>query len=87
MGCSDEIMAKKKERAFFICPDWAKLTADIPRPLHIHPKHAAAIAAGQPVPRSTLQHALVEVSHASGKILDIAALMLDRRLDERLKAR
>ena len=79
-------MAKKKDRAFFICPRWNEV-ADAPRtgasgataPIPVHEKTVAAIKAGRPVARSTLRKALLAVRHASGSMFDIDAYIVDQR--------
>jgi hypothetical protein len=79
-------MAKKKERAFFVCPRWNEV-ADVSRagssgsatPTGVHPKTLASIKQGQPLARSTLRKALTSVSHASGAMFDIDAYIVDRR--------
>jgi hypothetical protein len=80
-------MAKKKERAFFICPRWKEVT-DAPsmgrgRPPHIHGRILAAIEAGSPVARSTLRKALVAVRQASGSMFDADAYIVDQRTASR----
>jgi hypothetical protein len=79
-------MAKKKERAFFVCPRWNEV-ADVSRvgspavapPNAVHPKTLAAIRQGQPLARSTLRKALMAVRHAYGSMFDIDAYIVDRR--------
>ena len=76
-------MAKKKERAFFICPRWKEVT-DAPRmergrPPHIHERTLTAIEAGRPVARSTLRKALMAVRQASGSMFDVDAYIVDQR--------
>jgi hypothetical protein len=79
-------MAKKKERAFFICPAWNELrdAAAGPDPaalkrLQIHDRHLAAINAGQPMARSTLRKALLAMRRASGTLFDVNAYIIDQR--------
>ncbi len=69
-------MAKKKDRAFFICPRWAEVATDAAR---VDVKTLAAIKAGRPVARSTLRHALVAVRQASGTMFDVDAYVVDQR--------
>jgi hypothetical protein len=79
-------MAKKKDRAFFICPRWNEV-ADVPRigasgtttPIPINEKTIAAIKAGRPVARSTLRKALLAARRASGSMFDINAYIVDQR--------
>lgn len=79
-------MAKKKDRAFFICPRWNEVAGGNatpgagPRgPSRVHDKVVAAIKSGQPVARSTLRKALLAVRHASGSVLDVDVYIVDQR--------
>jgi hypothetical protein len=74
-------MAKKKERAFFVCPRWNEVAnaPGITGEIRVHAKILTAIKAGQPVPRSTLRKALLAVSHASGSAFDVDAYIVDQR--------
>jgi hypothetical protein len=75
-------MAKKKDRAFFICPRWNEV-ADAPEigktAIRINEKILAAIEEGRPVARSTLRKALLAVRQATGSMFDINAYIVDRR--------
>jgi hypothetical protein len=79
-------MAKKKDRAFFICPRWNEV-ADAARigssgmstPIPVHEKTLTAIKAGQPVARSTLRKALLAARQASGAMFDVDAYIVDHR--------
>ncbi len=79
-------MAKKKDRAFFICPRWNEVT-DAPRigmsgistPIRVHEKTLAAINGGRPVARSTLRKALLAARQASGSMFDVDAYIVDQR--------
>jgi len=79
-------MAKKKDRAFFICPRWNEI-ADTSRiglsgmtiPIHVNEKTLAAIKGDRPVPRSTLRKALLAARHASGSMFDVDAYIVDQR--------
>jgi hypothetical protein len=79
-------MAKKKERAFFVCPRWNDV-ADVSRagstgaatPIAVHPKTLAAIRQGEPLARSTLRKALTLARHASGSMFDVDSYIVDRR--------
>jgi hypothetical protein len=79
-------MAKKKDRAFFICPRWNEV-ADAARmgssgmstPIPVHAKIVTAIKAGQPVARSTLRKALLAARQASGAMFDIDCYIIDHR--------
>ena len=66
-------MAKKKDRAFFICPRWNEVAdtyrigaSGMTSPIHVHEKTLAAIKEGRPVARSTLRKALLAARQASG---------------------
>jgi hypothetical protein len=79
-------MAKKKDRAFFVCPRWNEV-ADVSRagspgvaaPLRVHQRTLAAIKQGQPLARSTLRKALTVVRHTSGSMFDVDAFIVDQR--------
>jgi hypothetical protein len=75
-------MAKKKNRAFFICPRWNELAATFRTgrsDIGISAKTLSAIKEGQPVARSTLRRALEAARVASGSMFDIDAYIIDRR--------
>jgi hypothetical protein len=79
-------MAKKKDRAFFICPRWNEVAdtsrigaSGVTTPIHINEKNLAAIKGGRPVARSTLRKALLAVRQASGSTFDIDAYLVDQR--------
>jgi len=73
-------MAKKKDRAFFVCPRWNEV-ADAPRagssdataPIPVSGKVLTAIKGGQPIARSTLRKALLAARQASGSVIDVDA--------------
>jgi hypothetical protein len=79
-------MAKKKDRAFFICPRWNEV-ADASRigtsgkttPIHVNEKTLTAIKGGRPVARSTLRKALLAARQASGSMFDVDAYIVDQR--------
>jgi hypothetical protein len=79
-------MAKKKDRAYFICPRWNEV-ADAPRigtsgattPIRVHEKILVAIEEGRPVARSTLRKALLAVRQATGSMFDLDAYIVDKR--------
>jgi len=79
-------MAKKKDRAFFICPRWNEI-ADAPRigasgmttPIRVNVKTLAAIENGRPIARSTLRKALLAVRQTSGSMFDVDAYIVDQR--------
>ena len=79
-------MAKKKDRAFFICPRWNEVVeplriggTGISTPIRVNEKTLAAIKGGRPVARSTLRKALLAARQASGSMFDIAAYIVDQR--------
>ena len=79
-------MAKKKDRAFFICPRWNEMadapaagTSGMTASIRIDRKTLAAIKGGQPVARSTLRKALLATRRASGTMLDIDPYIVDQR--------
>lgn len=78
-------MAKKRDRAFFICPRWSEVLAETRQldgqtiDIDLSPKTAAAIEEGRPVARSTLRKALFAVRRASGSMFDVDDLIVDRR--------
>ena len=82
-------MAKKKDRAFFICPRWNEV-ADASRigassmttPIHFNKKNLAAIKGGRPVARSTLRKALLAARQASGSMFDVDSYIVDQRTAE-----
>ena len=79
-------MAKKKVRAFFICPRWNEVATKAQvatRPVFggLTPgstKIMLAIKGGQPVAHSTLRKALLAVCQASGVIFDVNAYIIDQ---------
>jgi len=75
-------MAKKKDRAFFICPRWNELanTSRIGQSgTRVSAKTLTAIKDGRPVARSTLRKALEAARVASGSAFDIDAYIVDHR--------
>jgi hypothetical protein len=79
-------MAKKKDRAFFICPRWNEVAeaprigaSGIPTPIRVNEKALAAIKGGRPVARSTLRKALLAARQASGSMFDVDAYIVDQR--------
>ena len=79
-------MAKKKDRAFFICPRWNEVAgaSRIGAPgttttIRVNEKALTAIAGGRPVARSTLRKALLAARQASGSMFDVDAYIVDQR--------
>ena len=71
-------MAKKKDRAFFICPRWNEVEGKT-KPILVHERTLAAIKAGRPVARSTLRKALLAARQASGSMFDVDDYLVDQR--------
>jgi hypothetical protein len=81
-------MAKKKDRAFFVCPRWDEVVREArlggpSSAVRVHAKVLAAIEDGRPVARSTLRKALVAVRQASGAMFDVDAYVVDQRVQSR----
>ena len=79
-------MAKKKDRAFFVCPRWNEVadalrtgSSDATTPTRVNGKVLTAIKAGQPVARSTLRKALLAAGQASGPMIDVDSYIVDQR--------
>lgn len=75
-------MAKKKDRAFFVCPRWNEVApegAAIDAKTLTDAKTLAAIKAGRPVARSTLRRALIAVRRATGSMFDVDSYVVDQR--------
>jgi hypothetical protein len=79
-------MSKKKDRAWFVCPQWAALVsghyasdAEAARALKTDPKVLARLRSGTPVAKSTLLRLLQVFAsrHAIGS--PIANLVIDTR--------
>jgi hypothetical protein len=64
-------MAKKKDRAFFICPRWNEVAEQARAAPRIHDRTLRAIKAGEPVARSTLRRALLAMRAASSSMFDV----------------
>ena len=81
-------MAKKKDRAFFICPRWNEVVESLRigapgrmTPIRINEKILATIKGSRPVARSTLRKALLALRQASGSIFDVDAYIVDQRTE------
>ena len=86
MRLEHSTMAKKKDRAFFVCPRWNELVGahgTVPigahGPARIPEKIVGAIKGGRPIARSTLRKALQAVCQASGSMFDVDAYIVDQR--------
>jgi hypothetical protein len=79
-------MAKKKDRAFFVCPCWNEVVeaprvgaSGISTPIRVNEKTLAAIKGGRPVARSTLRKALLAARQTLGSMFDVDAYIVDQR--------
>jgi len=79
-------MAKKKDRAFFVCPRWSEVVdagriagSGTMAPVRVNEKTLSAIRGGRPVARSTLRKALLAARQASGSMFDVEAYIVDQR--------
>ena len=79
IGLEQTAMAKKKDRAFFICPRWSEVVDASSTGASIHERTLAAINTGRPVARSTLRKALLAARQASGSMFDVDAYIVDQR--------
>jgi hypothetical protein len=88
IGVEQAAMAKKKDRAFFICPRWNEVVETLRigasggvTPIRVNEKILAAIKGGRPVARSTLRKALLALRQASGSMFDVDAYIVDQRTE------
>ena len=79
-------MSKKKDRAWFVCPQWAELVsghyasnAEAARALKTDPKVLARLRSRTPVAKSTVRRALQAFAHRHDAGLRIADLVVDTR--------
>jgi hypothetical protein len=86
IGLEQAAMAKKKDRAFFICPRWNEVAdaarigaSGVTALIRVNEKTLAAIKEGRPVARSTLRKALLAARQASGSMFDVDAYIVDQR--------
>jgi hypothetical protein len=79
-------MSKKKDRAWFVCPQWAELSArqfatenEAARALGVHPRVLAKLGAGRPLAKSSLRRVLQRLAnrHQAGTSVD--ELIVDTR--------
>ncbi len=71
-------MAKKKERAWFICPRWKEIASAVPGNA-LSVKTLVALEGGRPLARSTIRKALVAARQASGIPFNIGEYIVDQR--------
>ncbi len=79
-------MSKKKDRAWFVCPQWAELAsqhyasdAEAGRALKADPKVLAKLRAGTPVPKSTMLKMLRRYQSRHGLEATVTDLVVDTR--------
>lgn len=79
-------MAKKKDRAFFICPRWNEVVETLRfgafgrvTPIRVDDKILATIKGCRPVARSTLRKALLALHQ--GSMFDVDAYIVDQRTE------
>jgi hypothetical protein len=79
-------MSKKKDRAWFVCPQWAELVsshyasdAEAARALKTDPKVLARLRSRTPVAKSTLLRILQAFARRHDVGLPIANLVIDTR--------
>jgi hypothetical protein len=83
-------MARKKDRAFFVCPRWNEVVT-APQLVEMNRNGSkrgsdriiATIKDGQPVARSTLRKALLAARCVSGLTFDVDDYMVDQRIKAR----
>ena len=79
IGLEQTAMAKKKDRAFFICPRRSEVVDASSIGASIHERTLAAINMGRPVARLTLRKALLAARQASVSMFDVDAYIVDQR--------
>jgi hypothetical protein len=79
-------MSKKKDRAWFVCPQWAALVsshyasdAEAGRALKTDPKLLAKLRSGTPVAKSTLLRSLQALASRHDVGSPVADLVIDTR--------
>ena len=77
-------MARKKDRAFFVCPRWNELAAaadkaSLARKLHSNARTIEKIAAQTPVTYATLRGVLAEYRASNDIKLDVDSYIVDKR--------
>jgi hypothetical protein len=88
IGVEQAAMAKKKDRAFFICPRWNEVVGTRVGPSgrvtsnRVNEKILATIKGGRPVARSTLRKALLALRQASGSMFNVDAYIVDQRTEQ-----
>jgi hypothetical protein len=88
--CEGDDMARKKDRAFFICPRWHELVsakqsddATFAKAIHADSGTISKIASQTPVTRSALRHVLAGIRSAREGKLSIDAYIVDKRASAR----
>ena len=79
-------MSKKKDRAWFVCPQWGDLVSqnyasdtEAGRALKAHPKVLTKLRAGTPVPKSTVLKMLRRLASRHDLGTDLGDLVVDTR--------
>jgi hypothetical protein len=79
-------MSKKKDRAWFVCPQWSDLVSqhytsdsDAGRALKTHPKVLTKLRTGTPVPKSTVLKMLRRYATRHDLGTALADLVVDTR--------
>jgi uncharacterized membrane protein YccC len=80
------VMSKKKDRAWFVCPQWTNLIAELypddieaARALHANPKVLAKLRSRTPVAKSTLLTLLRRVAERRDLGAAVNELVIDTR--------
>ena len=79
-------MSKKKDRAWFVCPQWGELVSqhytsdmEVGQALDIHPSVLTKLRAGTPVPKSTMLKMLRRYAGRHNLGTALADLVVDTR--------
>jgi hypothetical protein len=79
-------MSRKKDRAWFVCPQWTALIsghyandAEAGRALRLDPKLLAKLRAGTPVPKSNVLRSLQVLARRHDVGAPVAELVVDTR--------
>jgi hypothetical protein len=79
-------MSKKKDRAWFVCPQWGDLVSqhytsdtEASRALKAHPKVLTKLRAGTPVPKSTVLKMLRRYASRHNLGTALTDLVVDKR--------
>ena len=79
-------MSKKKDRAWFVCPQWGEFVSQhygsdtaAGRALNAHPRVLTKLRAGTPVPKSTVLRMLRRLASRHNLGTDLGDLVVDTR--------